>query len=376
MYRTRAILVVLFLILATPLCANPSYAQTVTFSYSFSCDTNKDPYCLQSNLHVANGLGGTAGDSVTIATVNSDVPGYTQPIPISKGLLNFISSPATRVMCDPPPSGCYAIYDNPGGSAAITGSVFGLHDGSSLLTASFQGGAQSQGALFHTNFGGAISISFINPAILTNLGMADSPNQGTGELSDVVYYDYNSGIASHEVSVTFTPAHYTVIHNFTGGIDGAAPSAGLTMDGAGNLYGTTFVGTVFKLVHKGSGWIFNPLYSFTGGDDGSQLTASVTLGVDGNLYGATAGGGGGSCMSGYPGCGTVFKLKPKPAACKSALCPWRETQLHAFTGPDGAYPLSNVIFDGRANSMARQPTGASMEIAITTMASGVARLTC
>ena len=120
MYRTRAILVVLFLILATPLCANPSYAQTVTFSYSFSCDTNKDPYCLQSNLHVANGLGGTAGDSVTIATVNSDVPGYTQPIPISKGLLNFISSPATRVMCDPPPSGCYAIYDNPGGSAAIT----------------------------------------------------------------------------------------------------------------------------------------------------------------------------------------------------------------------------------------------------------------
>ena len=147
------------------------------------------------------------------------------------------------------------------------------------------------------------------------------------------------------MSVTFTPAHYTVIHNFTGGIDGAAPSAGLTMDGAGNLYGTTFVGTVFKLVHKGSGWIFNPLYSFTGGDDGSQLTASVTLGVDGNLYGATAGGGGGSCMSGYPGCGTVFKLKPKPAACKSALCPWRETQLHAFTGPDGAYPLSNVIFD-------------------------------
>ena len=31
---------------------------------------------------------------------------------------------------------------------------------------------------------------------------------------------------------------YTVIHNFTGGQDGATPMAGLTMDRAGNLYGT------------------------------------------------------------------------------------------------------------------------------------------
>jgi uncharacterized repeat protein (TIGR03803 family) len=45
----------------------------------------------------------------------------------------------------------------------------------------------------------------------------------------------------------------TLLHNFTGGADGKNPFAGLIMDTAGNLYGTTYIGgssgygTVFKL---------------------------------------------------------------------------------------------------------------------------------
>jgi uncharacterized repeat protein (TIGR03803 family) len=34
----------------------------------------------------------------------------------------------------------------------------------------------------------------------------------------------------------------TVLHSFTGGVDGAAPKAGLTIDAAGNLYGTAGYG--------------------------------------------------------------------------------------------------------------------------------------
>ena len=66
------------------------------------------------------------------------------------------------------------------------------------------------------------------------------------------------GVALVSVVATAYPAQaqtFNVLHTFTGGQDGMQPSAGLTMDGAGNLYGTTLdygdptcsCGTVFKL---------------------------------------------------------------------------------------------------------------------------------
>src|SRR5271165_521288 len=69
---------------------------------------------------------------------------------------------------------------------------------------------------------------------------------------------------------------YKVLYNFTGGMHGSTPTAGLTMDAAGNLYGTAECGgpagqgTVVKLSHKGSGWVVTPLYSFHGGSDGAR----------------------------------------------------------------------------------------------------------
>ncbi len=134
---------------------------------------------------------------------------------------------------------------------------------------------------------------------------------------------------------------YKVLYNFTGQQDGGAPYAGLTMDRAGNFYGTTQGGgkgngTVFKLASKGPGWIFTPLYSFQGSPDGAQPLARVIFGPDGSLYGTTSGGG-----AGY---GTVFKLQPSPIACKTALCPWSETVLYRFTGGnDGGNPQNGDL---------------------------------
>lgn len=73
---------------------------------------------------------------------------------------------------------------------------------------------------------------------------------------------------------------YTVIHSFTGGVDGGKPWAGLTLDQAGNLYGTAmtggahYSGSVFKLSHGVSGWVFTSLYNF--GTSPSNQPAGVT----------------------------------------------------------------------------------------------------
>jgi uncharacterized repeat protein (TIGR03803 family) len=145
---------------------------------------------------------------------------------------------------------------------------------------------------------------------------------------------------------------YKVIYNFQGQT-GANPSAGVTVDRGGNLYGTTQSGNmgngvVFQSKHTGSSWVFNPLYEFQGGDDGMAPIAGVIFGLDGSLYGTTIMGGGSGC-NGF-GCGTVFSLRPPPTACKTSLCPWNETVIHRFSGAsDGAGPYSGVIFDGAGN---------------------------
>ena len=151
---------------------------------------------------------------------------------------------------------------------------------------------------------------------------------------------------------------FTVLHQFSGQ-DGEAPSAGLTMDAAGNFYGTTYLGgqfnygSVFKLKHAGSSWILTPLFAFDG-PHGSNPWARVVFGPDGSLYGTTARGGQGDCnYQGVNGvhCGVLFSLRHSAAACKSALCPWAETVIHYFQDvPDGGIPgYGDVIFDQAGN---------------------------
>src|SRR5271165_1283741 len=137
---------------------------------------------------------------------------------------------------------------------------------------------------------------------------------------------------------------YQVIHNFSGGQDGERPLSTLTIDQAGNLYGSAG-NTVFKMANRGSGWVLNPLYIFNGGFGGTD-PLDVVFGPDGSLYGAAGGGG-----DPYCNCGLVFKLRPSPTSPCSVFSPWNETVLYAFTGSagDGAYPYSGVIFDRAGN---------------------------
>jgi len=155
------------------------------------------------------------------------------------------------------------------------------------------------------------------------------------------------------------------LYNFTGRADGAYPTAGLTMDQAGNLYGTTSYGgnmegspcdgggcgTVFKLEHRGSGWVLARLYAFSG-PDGNVPQTRVIFGPDGNLYGTTTYGG-------SSGDGVVFRLQPPASICKTTLCPWTETVLHSFTGVgNGANPTyGDLAFDRAGNIYGTTPAG-------------------
>ena len=162
---------------------------------------------------------------------------------------------------------------------------------------------------------------------------------------------------------------FTVLHAFTGGADGAGPAGGgLTIDRAGNFYGTTgsggyygssclyeSCGVVFRMTPKGSGWIFNTLYEFTGGQDGDTPDAPVAFGPDGALYGTTYYGGGEVV-------GVVYSLRPSVTVCKSAICPWQETVLHRFRdNPDGGNPgFSALIFDGAGNIYGTATSGGTL----------------
>lgn len=167
-------------------------------------------------------------------------------------------------------------------------------------------------------------------------------------------------------------ATITTLYSFTGSADGATPTAGLTLDDAGNLYGTASqggdstvctgsnnlpgpgCGTAFKLKRGTSGsYTFNPLYKFRGGEDGATPLTGVVFGSDGTLYGTTYTGGLTDCNS-YTfqnlGCGVVFNLKPPPTFCRTVLCSWDETVLQSFDNSDGAFPgYGSLIFDAQGN---------------------------
>jgi uncharacterized repeat protein (TIGR03803 family) len=350
---------VVFCVFVLTLLSLTSYAQTITLTFQLTCDKGA-PGCPNSNLVVARQVGQVASDNVEIATVISDVPGFTSPVPVTDGLLNWTSTPATNVFCDftkirSDYFDCYATYASPGGSTSVTGSVFGLPEGSTLLTASFFGGATSSSELdpdIDQGFSAGISITYVNPVLLANLGMAGLPNSGTGTLSDTFSSFYPDYAYNFNVSVTFTTiGNLQVIHNFTGGSDGAGPGA-LIMDRAGNIYGTTTngaegYGTVFKLTYKTSGWVLNPLYSFGSGNDGAVPSGKVIIGPDGSIYGATQEGGG--CGFYRFGCGTIYNLRPKPTACTTALCPWVESVIYRFNGTEGLFPTGGMVFDASSD---------------------------
>jgi uncharacterized repeat protein (TIGR03803 family) len=120
----------------------------------------------------------------------------------------------------------------------------------------------------------------------------------------------------------------TILYSFTGGAAGSHPEAGLIMDSAGNLYGTTSTyqdsGNVFELSPTVAGWAQHVIYA-------EPASGGLTMDAAGNIYGTTF--------------STVFELSPLGSGG------WNPTVLHTFTGypQDGMDAQGTLVFDPAGN---------------------------
>ncbi len=138
---------------------------------------------------------------------------------------------------------------------------------------------------------------------------------------------------------------FTNLYEFTNGLDGASPTAGLVLDG-NTLYGTAGslvnYGTVFKINTDGTG--FTNLYNFSATVSGTNSDGSGPLSglrfalASGTLYGTSYYGGTND------GGGTLFKINTNGTGF---------TSLYSFQGliegtnsPNGANPIGGLILSG------------------------------
>jgi uncharacterized repeat protein (TIGR03803 family) len=126
---------------------------------------------------------------------------------------------------------------------------------------------------------------------------------------------------------------YSVLYNFQGGSNGAAPYGALLLDSTGDLFGTTY----YQGGHTASGVVFefsasqnySLLHSFKGvPNDGAGSLAAVISDHVGNLYGTTS-------LGGSSNLGAIFGVNPAG----------REEVLHSFAGSpnDGAFPGAPLL---------------------------------
>ena len=166
-----------------------------------------------------------------------------------------------------------------------------------------------------------------------------NPDAGLVQGSDGNFYGTTSGSGSGRspygtVFRISASGSLTGLWSFTGGTDGANPDAGLVQGSDGNFYGTTYGagsgpsgnGTVFRISPTGN---LSNLWSFTGGTDGANPSAGLVQGSDGNFYGTTYGSG-----SGPSAYGTVFRISAGGSL----------TKLWSFTnGLDGANSYAPLV---------------------------------
>ncbi len=229
--------------------------------------------------------------------------------------------------------------DGGGPSAGLimdrTGNLYG--------TTSSGGAYGNNGTVFKVTPAGSESVLY------SFAGLSDGSNPSStlimdsaGNLYGTTPYGGSSGANGHGTVFRVTSSgQQSVLHSFSGGADGGTPMGGVIMDSAGNLYGTTQVGgahgggTVFSITHAGAESV---IHSFSGVPDGGAPWAGLIMDGAGKLYGTTTAGGLNADHD--SNVGTVFSVTPAGA----------ESVLYSFgLPPDGYQPYAGVVRDSAGN---------------------------
>jgi len=207
----------------------------------------------------------------------------------------------------------YNVSGSPDGAIPYGGLVF--DDNGNLFGTTNQGGTHNRGTVFEVTYVPGVGWT---EHVLYNFQDADDggwPAAGLtfdsfGNLYGTTSSDGSGGGGTvFELSPSGDTWTFKLLYSLSGDW-GYGPQTTLSMDGAGNLYGTmlrgrvTDNGRVFKLSNTQNGWVYTSLHDFTGGrDGGGYVYSNVSIDTDGTLYGTAFGGG----DYGY---GVVWMIKP------------------------------------------------------------------
>src|SRR5665213_250328 len=201
-----------------------------------------------------------------------------------------------------------------------------------LYGTAINGGSSGDGTVFEIAKGSATI------ATLASFNGTNGKGPDVGVTLDAAgnLYGTTSGGTETVFEIAKGSGTVTTLASFYGYGLPSEPEAGVTLDASGNLYGTTFMGgssnagTVFEIV-KGSGTI-TTLASFNFAN-GADSRAAVALDASGNLFGTTYGGG-------ISSAGTVFEIAKGSSTIKT---------IATFNGTNGANPWAGVTLDASGN---------------------------
>ena len=138
---------------------------------------------------------------------------------------------------------------------------------------------------------------------------------------------------------------FSIVHAFSGNSDGAFPT-GVTVDSFGNLFVTTEeggvdFGTLVEFTPTGSDTYTTHLLHTFSDPGGESPIAAVTLDAAGNIYGTASIGGNTSVCP--DGCGTVFELSP------NSVGTYDFSVIFSFSSIIHSYPQTSLVFDAAGN---------------------------